>query len=143
VDEPGDAKSADGAELVKPAAAKRGRVLIIDDEPVLASALGRSIQSEFDVVVLSSGTDALDLLRRDDRFDVVLCDLIMPSVTGMDLHEELSRSRPALAERMIFMTGGSFTPRTRDFLRKVPNPTLDKPFDLATLSALLRRRAGS
>jgi len=94
------------------------------------------------VVVLSSGREALELLQRDDRFDAVLCDLIMPAVTGMDLHEELSRTRPALAERMIFMTGGTFTPRTREFLGKVPNPTLDKPFDLSALHALLRRRAG-
>jgi PAS domain S-box-containing protein len=122
-------------------ASRRARVLIVDDEPVLANALGRSIEPEHDVVVLSSGRDALDLLRRDDRFDVILCDLIMPAVTGMDLFEELRRTKPALAERIVFMTGGTFTPRTREFLATVRNPTLDKPFELSALSVLLRARA--
>jgi PAS domain S-box-containing protein len=122
-------------------APRRARVLVVDDEPVLASALGRSIEPDHDVVVRSDGREALDLLRRDDRFDVILCDLIMPAVTGMDLYEELRRTKPALAARIVFMTGGTFTPRTREFLANVPNPTLDKPFDLTALKTLLRARA--
>ena len=119
---------------------RRARVLVVDDEPVLASALARSLQPEYDVKVLSDGREALDLLRDDDDFDAILCDLIMPAVTGMDLHEELVRVRPELARRIIFMTGGTFTPRTREFLAGVENPTLDKPFDLGALDALLRAR---
>jgi FixJ family two-component response regulator len=65
----------------------------------------------------------------------------MPAVTGMDLYEELRRTKPALAARIVFMTGGTFTPRTREFLANVPNPTLDKPFDLTALKTLLRARA--
>ncbi len=64
----------------------------------------------------------------------------MPTVTGMDLHAELLRTAPALAERIVFMTGGTFTTRARDFLAGVTNPALDKPFDLSTLSAILRAR---
>jgi PAS domain S-box-containing protein len=135
------AASDPGARLTPVSAPRKARVLIVDDEPVLASALGRSIAPEFEAVVLASGRDALELLRRDDGFDVILCDLIMPAVTGMDLHEELCRSRPSLAARMIFMTGGTFTPRTRAFLAQVQNPTLDKPFELAALQALLRARS--
>ncbi len=90
--------------------------------------------------MIPSGKDALERLRHDDAFDVILCDLIMPQVTGMDLHDELRRTAPALADRMIFMTGGTFTARARDFLARVGNPALDKPFDLSTLSALLRAR---
>jgi PAS domain S-box-containing protein len=119
----------------------RGRVLIVDDEPVLASALGRSIEDDYQVVVLDSGREALDLLRRDDGFDVILCDLIMPVVTGMDLYEEIARTRPELAERIVFMSGGTFTPRARQFLASVKNPALEKPFELAVLGALLHARA--
>jgi CheY-like chemotaxis protein len=123
-----------------PAPRRRGRVLVVDDEPALASALARSIERDHEVVVIASGRDALERLRRDDTFDVILCDLIMPQVTGMDLYDELHRTSPALADRIIFMTGGSFTTRARDFLAKVSNPALDKPFDLSTLSAMLRAR---
>ncbi len=123
-----------------PAAPKRGRVMVVDDEPVLAKTLGRSLASEYDVVVISDARDALDRLRLGEGFDAILCDLVMPHVTGMDIHAELAASRPALAGRMIFMTGGTFTARTREFLAAVPNPALDKPFDLTALSALLRAR---
>jgi CheY-like chemotaxis protein len=115
-------------------------VLVVDDEPALAAALARSIERDHEVVALSSGREAVDLLRKDPSFDVVLCDLVMPQVTGMDVYEEIRRTDPGLADRIIFMTGGTFTSRTREFLGRVPNPALDKPFDLSTLSALLRAR---
>jgi CheY-like chemotaxis protein/anti-sigma regulatory factor (Ser/Thr protein kinase) len=134
------ASSRRGVDHAASAGRPRGRVLIVDDEPALAAALGRSIEREYAVVVVSSGRDALDLLRRDDGFDVILCDLIMPHVTGMDLHAELVRTAPSLADRMIFMSGGTFTSRAREFLSRVTNPTLDKPFDLKMLSMLLRAR---
>jgi signal transduction histidine kinase/CheY-like chemotaxis protein len=140
VDEPTPVPVTSAGQPTVPSSRLRGRVLVVDDEPALASALARSIERDHDVVVLSSGREALELLRRDDAFDVILCDLIMPQVTGMDLYEQLSRQTPALADRIIFMTGGTFTSRAREFLAKVGNPALDKPFDLSTLSALLRAR---
>jgi len=120
--------------------ARRGRVLIIDDEPALAAALARSIDRDYEVVVIANGQEGLERLREDAAFDVILCDLIMPHVTGMDIFTELQRTAPALAERVVFMSGGTFTVRTRDFLAGVSNPVLDKPFDIPTLSALLRAR---
>ncbi|MFO0758799.1 MAG: ATP-binding protein [Byssovorax sp.] len=126
---------------VAPVPPARKRVLVIDDEPVLAQALGRALEPEFDVTVLSSGREARRVLVEGTPFDVILCDLIMPEVTGMDLHEDLRASRPELCERMIFMTGGTFTARARTFLAGVNNPVLEKPFDLDTLSAVLRARA--
>jgi PAS domain S-box-containing protein len=116
----------------------RGRVLVVDDEPVLAAALGRSLEPEFEVEVLGNGRLALERLRRDPPFDAVLCDLIMPEMTGMDLYEALRDTDPELTSRIIFMTGGTFTQRARDFLASIPNPALDKPFDLTMLEALLR-----
>jgi len=118
----------------------RGSVLVVDDEPVLVSALGRSLEPDFEVTVVGSGHEARRLLLEGPPFDVILCDLIMPGVTGMDLYDEVERSRPELCPRIIFMTGGTFTARAREFLSRVPNPALDKPFDLETLEALLRTR---
>jgi PAS domain S-box-containing protein len=125
---------------IPPPRAPRGRVLVVDDEPVLAAALGRSLEPEFEVEVLGNGREALERLRRDPPFDAVLCDLIMPEMTGMDVHEALTETDPDLASRIIFMTGGTFTRRARDFLASIPNPALDKPFDLEMLEALLRTR---
>jgi PAS domain S-box-containing protein len=118
----------------------RGRVLVVDDEPVLGSALGRSLEPDFAVTVVTSGREARRLLLEGPPFDVILCDLIMPEVTGMDLYEDVRRARPDLASRIIFMTGGTFTARAREFLSSVQNPALDKPFDLETLETMLRAR---
>jgi CheY-like chemotaxis protein len=125
---------------IPPPRTPRGRVLVVDDEPVLAAALGRSLEPEFEVEVLGNGRAALERLRRDPPFDAVLCDLIMPELTGMDLHDALKETDPDLVERIIFMTGGTFTRRARDFLASIPNPALDKPFDIRALEALLRVR---
>jgi PAS domain S-box-containing protein len=125
---------------IPPPRTPRGRVLVVDDEPVLAAALGRSLEPEFEVEVLGNGREALTRLHRDPPFDAVLCDLIMPEMTGMDVYEALKETDPDLVERIIFMTGGTFTRRARDFLASIPNPALDKPFDLTMLEALLRTR---
>jgi PAS domain S-box-containing protein len=125
---------------IPPPRAPRGRVLVVDDEPVLAAALGRSLQPEFEVEVLGNGRDALERLRRAPPIDAVLCDLIMPLMTGMDVYEVLKESDPDMASRIIFMTGGTFTQGARDFLASVPNPALDKPFDLRMLETMLRVR---
>ncbi|HMI93714.1 MAG TPA: response regulator, partial [Polyangiales bacterium] len=74
-------------------------------------------------------------------FDVILCDLMMPHMTGMELHAKLLRSHPEQAKRMVFMTAGAFTPRARAFLESVPNPRLEKPFDPQSLRALIERLA--
>jgi DNA-binding NtrC family response regulator len=68
---------------------------------------------------------------------VIVCDLMMPEVTGMDLYAELERSRPELVRRVVFMTGGALTARAREFLARVTNPRLEKPFDLERLRAII------
>jgi len=118
---------------------RRGRVLVIDDEAPLANALKMFLSDEHDVVVSTSGRDALALLERDPSFDAILCDLMMPDVTGVDVHEALRERAPDVAARLVFVTGGAFTPRMRAFLEEVRNPQLEKPFDLPKLRALLRQ----
>jgi CheY-like chemotaxis protein len=65
---------------------------------------------------------------------------MMPVMTGMELHEQLRRTAPDQADRIVFLTGGAFTPRARAFLDEVPNPRLEKPFALQTLRALINER---
>ena len=132
-----------------PIAQTRGRILVIDDEPRLGDAIRDMIGTDHETAVVRTGRDALTLLMRepdDTRFDLILCDLHMPEISGMDLYEKLTALRPALADRMVFMTGGAFTERSRDFVGKVKNACIDKPIDLRQLrqlvaSTLVRRQS--
>ena len=76
--------------------------------------------------------------RAGERYDVVLCDLMMPEMSGMDLYAELGRLAPEQVDRMIFLTGGAFTPRAREFLEQIPNPRIEKPVDFQNLRALMK-----
>ncbi|MBI5495633.1 MAG: response regulator [Deltaproteobacteria bacterium] len=116
---------------------RRGRILVVDDERALATAIRRMLAPDHDVETVIRARDAMDLVARGERFDMVLCDLLMPEMTGMDLHAEWTRTAPGHAESLVFMTGGAFTPRAREFLNRVSNPRLEKPFDAAQLRALV------
>ncbi len=121
----------------------RRRVLVVDDEPVIVRMLSRSLASHADVTGESDPARALALILQDGaRLDVIVCDVMMPGMTGIDLHERVARERPDLAGRFLFMTGGTYTARTRDYLARVPNPCLGKPFDLAQVLAAIEQVAG-
>jgi signal transduction histidine kinase len=124
----------------KPAAA--GRILVVDDEPIVCFSLERLLSTEGEVVALTSARQALALIRSGERFDIILCDLMMPEMDAPVLYEEIRRIAPAQAERMVFVTGGAFTVRAREFLESVPNPRLVKPFDVEALVELVRSRIG-
>ena len=131
---------ADEAALhLHPEAERRGeRVLIIDDEPMILGALRRALDPDYQVTCFADGREAVARLAAGERFDVVLCDLMMPDMSGMDLYAEIGRIAPAQAERMIFITGGAFTPKAREFLEEVPNPRVEKPVDFQNLRALMK-----
>jgi CheY-like chemotaxis protein len=112
------------------------RILIIDDDRPVAAAIALEL-GQHDVVVAESGREALELLRREKDFDLILCDLMMPEVTGMDVYEALRAIDPALLERVVLMTGGAFTPAARDFLAVVNAPLIEKPFQAGALLELV------
>jgi PAS domain S-box-containing protein len=118
--------------------ARRARILVVDDDAMLGRALARMLK-EHDVTVLTDARDARDRLARDPSFDLILCDLMMPEMTGMELHAELARTAPELASRMVFITGGSFTPAATDFLDRIPNERIDKPFAQGDIRARVQR----
>jgi len=120
-------------------ASRRARVLVIDDEPLIARILQRGL-TRHQVIVASQGRDALARIQRGETFDVILCDLMMPDLSGIDVHEVLLREHPAVAARVVFMTGGVFTSKARQFLARVPNERIDKPFSLAQVNKLVDRR---
>ncbi len=119
-----------------PPTIRRLRLLVIDDEPLLGQTL-RRLLSNHDVTVESRGAAALARIAAGERFDRILCDLMMPELSGMDIHQVLGRDAPDQQRVMIFMTGGAFSAQARAFLRGIPNAVLDKPFDLGALEAAL------
>jgi signal transduction histidine kinase/CheY-like chemotaxis protein len=115
----------------------RARILVVDDEAVIASTMRRALEGH-DIYVVTSGRDALELCRGEE-FDLVICDLMMPDLTGMDLYEELKKDGKGAERRIIFMTGGAFTQRARRFLASVPNSWLKKPFDVEEIQMIVAR----
>jgi CheY-like chemotaxis protein len=124
-------------------AARRGSVLVVDDEPMVGRVLAMTLRSEHDVTVVASAASALTLLERGDAFDVILCDLSMPGVDGQQLYERLCVTRPDLASRMIFMSGGAIAGRAARFLEDMAGRRIDKPFQTAHLLELLREKVRS
>ena len=116
---------------------QRGRVLIVDDEILLGSAISRVLSRHHAAVVVGSGKEALQLLATDSNFDVILCDMMMPEMSGPQLYEEIAALRPELAGRMVFLSGGAFTESARAFLDRIPNLRLDKPFEIGQLLSVI------
>jgi CheY-like chemotaxis protein/anti-sigma regulatory factor (Ser/Thr protein kinase) len=120
--------------------ARRGRVLVIDDEPAIVDLIIRVLRAEHEVVGSAGAGPALALLRAGQEFDVIFCDLMMPDISGVDFYHELAGSAPHIAERVIFLSGGAFTASARQLLQSVPNLSVQKPFDSSGLRALVRER---
>ncbi|HUS28253.1 MAG TPA: response regulator [Kofleriaceae bacterium] len=118
-------------------AVRRGRVLVIDDEESLGQAIRRYLSIDHDVEAVTSARVALDMLARGDRYDVILCDLMMPQITGMEVHDTVAKIDQRQAQRIVFVTGGAFTEAARKFFENTPNQRIEKPFDLKTLRLMV------
>ncbi len=117
-----------------------GRILVVDDEPIVCFSLERLLSKEGEVVAVTSARQALAAIVSGERFDVILCDLMLPEMDGPTLYDEVRKIDPIQAKQMVFVTGGVFTVRARDFLATVKNPRMSKPFDIEALSSLVRAR---
>jgi PAS domain S-box-containing protein len=128
------------APHARPSPARRGRVLVVDDEPLVGNAVRRTLSAEHDVVVVAGAREALALVEAGERFDLIVSDLHMPDMTGIELRDGLEALAPELAGRMIFVTGGAFTQSSREFVEANHAICLEKPFELAALRDLVQRR---
>jgi signal transduction histidine kinase len=122
---------------------RRYRVLAIDDEALLLKAYRRMLLEHHDVVLAAGGDEALALLEQDQKFDVILCDLQMPEISGADVYREVSERWPGLEERFIVITGGAFSPEGRRFLEEGLVTSVNKPFQLAEILELIERRVAA
>ena len=119
-----------------PAPRSGGSLLVVDDEPLVAEAISRELGGELRVVIATNAGRALARIAAEP-FQHILCDLMMPGMSGAALHDEVAFRHPELAERFIFMTGGAFTPAARAFLSAWKGRVLEKPIDLNTLRRYL------
>jgi signal transduction histidine kinase len=122
---------------VAPRPALRGKVLVIDDEKDLTDVTCDGLSGLHDVRTTQDARQALEWIAAGERFDLILCDMMMPLMTGMEFHTRLSALVPEQAERVVFMTGGAFTSRAREFLARLPNLRLEKPFDLGHILGMV------
>jgi CheY-like chemotaxis protein len=119
-----------------------GRVLVIDDQFLVGAAIVWALTGHCEVVYMAQPAAALARLLAGERYDVVFCDLMMPTMDGFAFYESLVASMPEAAERVIFMTGGVRSARAEAFFARVSNVLLEKPFDIEGLQALVARRLG-
>ena len=119
----------------------RPRLLVVDDEPMVARVIARGLASRYEVEIATEARSALARFAAGEKFAAVLCDLMMPGLTGMELHGEVEKTDPEQAKRFIFMTGGAFNAAARAFLDRTENGRLDKPIDRRALDELLARIA--
>jgi signal transduction histidine kinase len=136
VEHAADKSGADDAPLP----AKSRAVLVVEDE----AAIGRTLQRllvPHRVTVSNRAREALQRITAGERYDVILCDIMMPELTGMDFYRQLREFDPALSDRVVFMTGGTFTESARTFLESVPNHYVDKPMNVARLRLLIEETA--
>jgi len=118
----------------------RDRVLVIDDEQPILTTLVGLLQKDHELVTAASGEAGRAILAHDQSFDVILCDLMMPGMSGMDVHAWAATHHPTLAERIVFVTGGAFTPTASEYVTRVGNLRLDKPYEAAKLRRLISDR---
>ena len=130
------------AKLQDRAGTTRGRVLVIDDEADLTDVTREGLAPFHDVLTTDDARQALEWIAGGDKFDLILCDMMMPAMTGMEFYTRLQQQHPAQAARVVFMTGGAFTPRAREFLARLPNLRLEKPFDLEHVLAVVNAHVG-
>jgi len=137
--EPGPAPAPpEGVDQAPPA-----RILVVDDEAGIRAAVAHMLGGQHEVIVASSGVEGREVLLEDQGFDLIILDLMMSRMSGMELHRWLTEAHPALAERVIFVTGGAFTPAARSYLASVDNMRLEKPLNAATFKQLVATVLGN
>jgi len=113
---------------------ERLRILIIDDEPLVGRMIARLMQAH-EVITVTSGDAALAALADDDKLDVVLCDLIMPELSGVKLAEAIAERHPHLRSRMIFLAGGAVSPEAKQLIAGPDARWITKPARYAQLAS--------
>jgi CheY-like chemotaxis protein len=113
---------------------------VVDDDALVAESIRLVLSTECSVDVVLDPLSALDRIRAGDTFDVILCDVMMPRMNGIELRDRIEEIGADQAARIVFVTGGILHPEVRSLLERVPNVWIEKPIDIDGLRALVRRR---
>jgi CheY-like chemotaxis protein len=116
---------------------------VVDDERLVAESFRRILSDEFTVTAITQPEQALAQITSGEWFDVILCDVMMPAMNGVELRNRIEGHAPDQAARIVFVTGGIVRPEVRALLERVPNAWLEKPIDIEGLRDLIRRRVRS
>ncbi len=117
------------------------RLLIIDDEPLVRVGLERQLASTMQVESVGGGREALDRLDQGRRYDVVLCDLMMPGFTGEEFARAVEERHPELQRCLYFLTGGAVTPGAQAFADLNADRVFEKPLDAEKFRVEVERLA--
>jgi signal transduction histidine kinase len=111
------------------------QILVVDDEPIVTEIIA-DVLDDHDVVCVHRGELALDILR-ERPVHLVLCDLMMPGISGMELHATIVSEQPSYVGRFVFMTGGAYTPESQAYIESADVPVMMKPFTPSSLIAMV------
>lgn len=120
-------------------AGPRRRLLLIDAEPAVGTSVRRLLQEAHEVYSVQDVSMALKLLSRGERYDAILCDVVLPGMSGVDLLRELEQHEPGLARRTGFMTSGTFSTPAREIMASYSGELLEKPFEPERLRRFVQR----
>ncbi|MCH2109104.1 MAG: response regulator [Polyangiaceae bacterium] len=120
--------------------ALNSRVLVIDDEPLLAQTIQLGLDDSFDVEIAGDGLSGLDRILADEFWGLILCDLSLPDISGAEVYRRALATRPEIKERFVIMTGGAVTLEAREFMSSYTGAVLSKPFSLSELEELVQGR---
>lgn len=112
------------------------KILLVDDEPILRRLIIRVLRPNI-ITTAESGAQALKILQRAPPFDLILCDLSMPGLSGGDVFRYAITQDPAIQKRFVIITGGATTPDQQRFLKEFHPRVLSKPFTRSELISLL------
>jgi CheY-like chemotaxis protein len=132
-----------GPHVAAAPAARPPRALVVDDDRLVAAAAGRVLGGDYEVLVLNDANEALRLLADGQHFDVILSDVMMPALSGIEFHSALLRDHPEHARRAVFMTGAPRDPVVRAFLDGLQGPWIEKPFSFDKLCSALAEAGGA
>ena len=115
----------------------RSRILMIDDEAAVGRSIRLLLSPDHEVVNVTRALDGLAQLEAGQTFDMILCDVMMPEMSGIELFAQLQARFPSYTQRTVFMTGGAFTSQAREALESLGTPRLEKPFSETQLRTMI------
>jgi CheY-like chemotaxis protein len=150
-EEPERAESTEQADLTAPPQASRShhhaigivrpRLLVVDDEPLILAIMAEALAADFDVVTCSDPREVIRQIQAGVTYDVIISDISMPHLTGIELYEHIAARAPTVAARFMFVSGDLDRPEHQGFFAGIGNPRFSKPARFAVLRDAARRVA--